>query len=53
MAIQILCECGYAIRAETDDEIVALTRDHLRRDHPDLVDSVTVDMIHDWVEIVP
>jgi predicted small metal-binding protein len=53
MAIQVVCECGYVIRTERDDEIVHLTREHIRRDHPDLVDSVTVDMIHDWVEVVP
>ena len=53
MAIQVNCECGYTIRADNDDDIVPLTREHLRRDHPDLVDSVTVEMIHDWVEVVP
>lgn len=53
MAIQVICECGYAIRADSDHDVVALTRQHLRRDHPDLVDAVTDDMIRDWVEVVP
>jgi predicted small metal-binding protein len=53
MAIQVICECGYAIRADSDDQIVDLTREHIRREHPDLVDAVTDDMIYDWVEVVP
>ena len=53
MASQITCECGYVIRGADDDEVVALTREHLRRDHPDLVGAVTADMIRDWVEVVP
>jgi predicted small metal-binding protein len=53
MAIQVICECGFTIRAESEDDVAALTREHIRRDHPELVDTVTVDMIHDWVEVVP
>jgi predicted small metal-binding protein len=53
MASQITCECGHVIRGANDDEVVALTREHLRRDHPDLADVVTADMILGWVEVVP
>jgi predicted small metal-binding protein len=37
MAKIINCECGYVVRGETDDEIVANALAHLERDHPDLV----------------
>jgi len=53
MASQVTCECGHAIRAASDDEAVALAQEHVRRDHPELVDVVTTDMIRDWVEVVP
>jgi predicted small metal-binding protein len=53
MASQITCECGFVIRGADDDEVVSRTREHLRSEHPDLVDEVTVDMIRGWVEVVP
>ena len=53
MASQVTCECGYVIRGADDDEVVALTREHLHRDHPELADTVTADMIRSWVEVVP
>jgi predicted small metal-binding protein len=53
MARQVTCECGYVIRGADDDEVVTLTKEHLRREHPDLADTVTADMIRDWVEVVP
>jgi predicted small metal-binding protein len=52
MASQVSCECGYVIRGADDDEVVALTREHLRRDHSELADAVTADMIRGWVEVV-
>ncbi len=52
MARQVRCECGYVARGETDDEVVADIREHLRSDHPQLLDQVTDDQIRDWVEIV-
>lgn len=53
MTSQVTCECGHVVRAASDDEVVALTREHLRRDHPDLLDAVTADMIRGWVEMIP
>jgi predicted small metal-binding protein len=37
MAKVINCECGYVVRGETDDELVAAALAHLERDHPELV----------------
>jgi predicted small metal-binding protein len=53
MASQVTCECGYVIRGANDDEVGRLTREHISRDHPELTDAVTVDMIRGWVEVVP
>ncbi len=52
MARQVKCECGYVVRGETDEEVVAELRDHMRTDHPELLDKVTDDQIRDWIEIV-
>jgi predicted small metal-binding protein len=40
MAKHINCECGYVIRGETDDELVANAEKHMRDSHPDLVGQV-------------
>ena len=53
MASQVTCECSYVARAATDDAVISLIRAHLRTDHPDLLDTVTPDVIRGWVEIVP
>jgi len=53
MARQVNCECGYVARAETDDDVVADIRDHIRSDHPELVEVVSDEQIVSWIEIVP
>ena len=52
MARQISCECGQIVRGETEDEVVDLTLEHLRTDHPQLVDQITRDEIVALIEIV-
>jgi predicted small metal-binding protein len=37
MAMVINCECGQIVKAETDDELVAVVEGHIQSDHPDLV----------------
>jgi hypothetical protein len=37
MAMVINCECGQPVKAETNDELVAVVEGHIQRDHPDLV----------------
>ncbi len=41
MAKLINCECGYVVRGETDDELIAAAEEHLNRDHPELVGKVS------------
>jgi len=43
MARIINCECGQTVRGETDEEVVANAEAHVRRDHPELVGSITRD----------
>lgn len=50
MAKLIRCECGFVARGTTDDEVVAMIRDHLSADHPALADKVTDDDLLGWIE---
>ena len=52
MSRQIKCECGYVARGEADDEVVTQIEDHIRSDHPDLVETLSRDEIAGWVEVV-
>jgi predicted small metal-binding protein len=52
MAKQITCECGYVIRGETEDEVIGGTREHMRQDHPALLESVTREDLLGWIEEV-
>jgi predicted small metal-binding protein len=45
MSSIVNCECGEVIRAETDDELVALVSAHVERDHPELVGKLGRDDI--------
>ena len=50
MAKQINCECGYVARGESEAEVVASIREHMRTDHPDLLDRVTEADLRGWIE---
>jgi predicted small metal-binding protein len=41
----ITCECGYIVRGESDDELVANCEAHMRENHPDMVGKVSRDEI--------
>jgi predicted small metal-binding protein len=45
MAKEVNCPCGATLRGDTDDELVTNVQDHVRQDHPDMVDSMTRDKI--------
>jgi predicted small metal-binding protein len=47
---QITCECGYVIRGATEPEVVQGARDHMRADHPQLLDQVSDDDLRGWIE---
>jgi predicted small metal-binding protein len=50
MAKQINCECGFVARGETEDEVIARIRDHMRSDHPELLDRVSEEDLRGWIE---
>jgi len=52
MARQVKCECGYIARGDSDEDVVAEIRDHIRTDHPELMEGVSDEDIASWVEIV-
>ena len=41
MARIINCECGYVVRGDSDDELVANAEAHVRDAHPDLVGKMS------------
>jgi predicted small metal-binding protein len=43
MAKVINCECGYVVRGATDEDLVAGAREHIQRDHPDMVGKMSDD----------
>lgn len=46
----INCECGFVARAETDDEVVAQIRAHMREDHPELLAKVSEEDLVGWIQ---
>jgi predicted small metal-binding protein len=52
MARQIICECGFIARADSDEDVVGEIREHMRTDHPDLLDKVSRDDLLGWIEEV-
>jgi len=50
MAKQINCECGYVARGDSEDEVIAQIREHMRSDHPELLDQVTDEDLRGWIE---
>ena len=52
MAKQITCECGAVITGATEDEVIAGAREHMRTDHPELLEKVSQDDLVGWIEEV-
>jgi predicted small metal-binding protein len=50
MAMFIKCECGFVARADTEDAVIERIRDHMRKDHPDLLDKVSREDLLGWIE---
>jgi predicted small metal-binding protein len=41
MARKIDCDCGYTVRGESDEELIANAEEHIRRDHPEMVGQIS------------
>jgi predicted small metal-binding protein len=39
------CECGYVVRADDDERLIAETKQHIEQDHPDLAEHLTDDAV--------
>jgi predicted small metal-binding protein len=52
MAKQITCECGFVARADSDEKVVEQIREHMRSDHPELLEKVSRDDLLGWIEEV-
>ena len=50
MAKQINCECGYVARGESEAEVVASIREHMRTDHPELLERGSDQDLRGWIE---
>jgi len=51
MARIIRCECGYVARGETDDDAVTAIREHMRTDHPALLEKVGQEDLLGWIQV--
>jgi predicted small metal-binding protein len=45
MAKVVNCECGYTVRGEDDDEIVANVEEHVRQQHPEMVGQMSREQV--------
>ena len=50
MAKQINCECGYVAHGDSEDEVVERIREHMRSDHPELLERVSDADLRGWIE---
>jgi len=51
MARIIRCECRFIARGNTDDDVIAAIREHMRTDHPQLLDTVGRDDLLGWIQV--
>jgi predicted small metal-binding protein len=51
MAKLIRCECGFIARGATDDQVIGTIREHMSRDHPALLDTVSRDDLVGWIQV--
>ena len=50
MAKRIVCECGYVIEAEDDDQVVELGREHMEVNHPAIAAVITAEQLLEMAE---
>jgi predicted small metal-binding protein len=51
MARVIRCECGFVARGDTDDGVIDVIREHMRTDHPALLEAVERDDLLGWIQV--
>jgi predicted small metal-binding protein len=50
MAQLIRCQCGFVARGDSEDGVIMTIRDHMREDHPALLESVATEELRGWIE---
>lgn len=50
MPKQIDCECGYVARGDSEEAVIAQIREHMRSDHPALLDQISDEDLRGWIE---
>jgi predicted small metal-binding protein len=51
MARLIRCECGFVARGDNDDDVIDTIREHMRTDHPTLLDTVGREDLLGWIQV--
>jgi predicted small metal-binding protein len=51
MSQLIRCQCGFVARGDDEDGVIGNIRDHMRQDHPALLESVATDELRGWIEM--
>ena len=50
MAKVINCECGYTVRGDTDEDLLAGARSHISETHPDMEGNVSDEQLLSMAE---
>ncbi len=50
MARVINCQCGYQVRGESDEELLAAAHSHIDEAHPEMKDQVTDEQLLSMAE---
>lgn len=46
----IRCECGFVAKGATDEQVLDVIRDHIRTDHPAMLDTISQDDLANWIQ---
>jgi predicted small metal-binding protein len=47
----IRCECGFVAHGDTDELVIDAIREHMRTDHPELLETVRDEDLLGWIHI--
>jgi predicted small metal-binding protein len=50
MSKRIVCECGYVVRGEDDEQLVELGREHMQANHPAIAAVITAEELLEMAE---
>jgi predicted small metal-binding protein len=50
MAKRIVCECGYIVRGEDDEQLVELGHEHMQANHPAIAAVITTAQLLELAE---